>query len=222
MEEGFHDPGIRRHRSWLVIASLLGCSICGPGSFAADRRIPRVPSGCWSRLRRAAGSDALARIITPKLADALGQTWVVDNRGGAGGNLAAETVPRRHRTGTRCSWVLHVLTVNPALYKLSFSMEARTSRPDTARHRAIHMVINAKCGEHVKDFIALARQSPVRSTSLQAARETPLHLAAAPSAGAPESGWFHVPYKGGGPRQRRCWRGRCRSCRQHRRFGSAR
>ena len=40
------------------------------------------------------GADTLARIISPKLSDALGQQWVIDNRGGAAGNLAAEIVAR--------------------------------------------------------------------------------------------------------------------------------
>src|ERR671912_177065 len=45
--------------------------------------VPFAPGG---------GADTLARIITPKLSEAMGQQWVVDNRGGAGGNIAAETV----------------------------------------------------------------------------------------------------------------------------------
>jgi tripartite-type tricarboxylate transporter receptor subunit TctC len=48
-------------------------------------------------------TDALARIITPKLGDAMGQNWIVDNRGGAGGNLAAETAAHASPTGTRYS-----------------------------------------------------------------------------------------------------------------------
>jgi tripartite-type tricarboxylate transporter receptor subunit TctC len=45
--------------------------------------VPFAPGG---------GADSLARIVTPKLHDELGQAWVVDNRGGAAGNIAAETV----------------------------------------------------------------------------------------------------------------------------------
>ena len=45
------------------------------------------------------GADALARVIAPKLSDAMGQTWVVDNRGGAAGNLAAELVATANPDG---------------------------------------------------------------------------------------------------------------------------
>src|SRR5262245_48418917 len=77
--------------------------------------VPFAPGG---------GADALARIITPKLHEALGQPWIVDNRGGAAGNLAAETVVNAAPDGhTVFQGFGTVLTVNPGLYKLPFSME---------------------------------------------------------------------------------------------------
>src|SRR5436853_837410 len=45
------------------------------------------------------GSDTVARIVTPKLQEALGQQWVVDNRGGAAGNIATEIVARANPDG---------------------------------------------------------------------------------------------------------------------------
>ena len=66
----------------------------------------------------------IARIITPKLSEAMGQQWVVDNRGGAAGNIAAETVARAAPDGhTVFLGLSTVVTANPALYQLSFSME---------------------------------------------------------------------------------------------------
>ena len=52
--------------------------------------IPFAPGG---------GADALSRAITPKLHESLGQPWVNDNRGGAGGNIAAEIVVRANPDG---------------------------------------------------------------------------------------------------------------------------
>src|SRR4029078_6744349 len=69
-------------------------------------------------------ADGLARIVTPKLSEFMGQQWVVDNRGGAAGNIAAETVARAATDGyTVFMGFSTVLTVNPSLYKLDFSME---------------------------------------------------------------------------------------------------
>src|SRR3954467_11092908 len=76
--------------------------------------VPFAPGG---------GADALARIVTPKLHDALGPAWVVDNRGGAAGNIGAETVAKAAPDGyTALMGFNTVLTVNPSLYKLPYSV----------------------------------------------------------------------------------------------------
>ena len=56
--------------------------------------VPFAPGG---------GADTLARIITPRLSESMSQQWVVDNRGGAAGNIAAETVARATPRSTSCS-----------------------------------------------------------------------------------------------------------------------
>src|ERR1700682_4493223 len=64
-------------------------------------------------------TDAMARILAPKLGDAMGQTWVVDNRGGAGGNLGAEYAARANPDGHTVFLALNTqLTASPSLYKL--------------------------------------------------------------------------------------------------------
>ena len=59
---------------------------------AADDNYPTRPVRLLVPFAPGGGADALSRIITPKMHDSLGQAWVVDNRGGAAGNIAAETV----------------------------------------------------------------------------------------------------------------------------------
>src|SRR5690349_22660283 len=76
--------------------------------------VPFAPGG---------GADTLARIITPKLSEAMGQQWVVDNRAGAAGNISAETTARAAPDGhTVLMGFSTVLTVNPTLYKLPFDV----------------------------------------------------------------------------------------------------
>ena len=59
---------------------------------AAATEYPSRPVRLVVPFAAGGGADTLSRIIAPKLGDAMGQTWVVDNRGGAAGNLAAEIV----------------------------------------------------------------------------------------------------------------------------------
>ena len=70
------------------------------------------------------GVDATARILAPKLSDSLGQTVVVENRPGAGGNVGVEIVARSNPDGqTLLASTSTVLTVNPSLYKMPVSIE---------------------------------------------------------------------------------------------------
>src|ERR671926_2008384 len=113
--------------------------------------IPFAPGG---------GADALARIVTPKLSEAMGQQWVVDNRGGAAGNIAAETVARAAPDGyTVFMGFSTVLTVNPSLYKLGFSME-KDLQPVTllASAQYILVVHPGVQANSVKELIGLMKE----------------------------------------------------------------
>ena len=104
-------------------------------------------------------ADAIARVLTSKLQESLGQPWVIDNRGGAGGNIAAEIVARAAPDGhTVFMGFSSVLTVNPLLYKLPFDVE-RAFLPVTtltAGHYilVIHPSVKA---ENLKEFVSLAK-----------------------------------------------------------------
>ena len=111
--------------------------------------VPFAPGG---------GADTLARIVTPKLSESMGQQWVVDNRGGAGGNIAAETVARAAPDGyTVFMGFSTVLTVNPSLYKLDFNME-RDLQPVTLLASAqyilvVHPSVQASTGAALIDEV---------------------------------------------------------------------
>ena len=64
-------------------------------------------------------TDTIARIVAPRYNDLLGRPWVIDNRGGAGGNLATELVAKASADGhTVLLAASNALTSNPLLYKL--------------------------------------------------------------------------------------------------------
>ena len=170
-------------------------------SVAADIAYPTRPVRLLVPFAPGGGSDALARIITPKLTDSLGQTWVVDNRGGAGGSLAAETVAKAAPDGhTVFLGFATVLTVNPVLYKLSFSMERDLAPVSLLATAQYILVINAGVpASTVKDFIALAKQKPGGFNFSSGGTGTPLHLAAELFSKRAGIRMVHVPYKGGGP-----------------------
>jgi tripartite-type tricarboxylate transporter receptor subunit TctC len=154
--------------------------------------VPFAPGG---------GADTLARIITPKLHEALGQPWVVDNRGGAAGNLAAETVAHANPDGyTVFEGFITVLTVNPTLYKLPFSME-KDLQPVTMLAAAQYILVlhPSVPANTLKELIALAKQKPGSLNYATAGVGSPLHLAGELFKKRAGIQMVPIAYKGGGP-----------------------
>lgn len=154
--------------------------------------VPFAPGG---------GADTLGRIITPKLSESMGQQWVVDNRGGAGGNIAAETVVRAAPDGyTVFMGFSTVLTVNPSLYKLTFDMH-KDLEPVTLLATAQYILVlhPSVAANNVKELVALAKQRPNSLNFASAGVGSPLHLAAELFQRRAGIQMTHIPYKGGGP-----------------------
>jgi tripartite-type tricarboxylate transporter receptor subunit TctC len=181
------------------MAAALGvCLLAASGVAPAypDRPIrlllPSAPGG---------GVDAVARVITPKLHETLRQPWVIDNRGGAGGNVAAEIVARANPDGhTVLLAYSTVLTVNPLLYKLPIDVSRDLAPVAMVTAAQYIMVMHPSVkADNPKDFIALAKAKPGTLSYASAGVGSPLHLAAELFKIRTGIGMTHVPYKGGGP-----------------------
>jgi len=182
-------------------ASLLACVFCSPVPLAAEPAYPTRPVRLLVPFAVGGGSDTLARIIAPRLTDTLGQTWVVDNRGGAGGNLAAEIVVRAAPDGYTVFLGFNTVhTVNPSLYKLAFNME-RDLAPVTLLATAQYILVlhPSVPAATLSEFIALAKQKPGALNFSSGGMGTPLHLSAELLSKRAGIKMVHIPYKGGGP-----------------------
>jgi tripartite-type tricarboxylate transporter receptor subunit TctC len=170
-------------------------------TLAAESAYPTRPVRLLIPFAPGGGADTLARIITPKFHEALGQAWVVDNRGGAAGNLAAETVARATPDGyTVFQGFNTVLTVNPTLYKLPFSME-KDLQPVTMLANAQYILVlhPSVPANTLKEFVALAKQKPGAFNYSSAGVGSPLHLAAELFKKQAGINMVHLSYKGGSP-----------------------
>jgi hypothetical protein len=102
---------------WIVACAGLVVSAVGTGGYAAAP-YPSRPVRLVVPFAPGGGADTLSRIIAPRLSEAMGQQWIVDNRSGAAGNLAAEIVANAVPDGhTVFMGFSTVLTVNPVLYR---------------------------------------------------------------------------------------------------------
>ena len=146
--------------------------------------------------------DTVSRIVTPKLAESMGQQWVVDNRGGAAGNIAVEIVAKASPDGYTALLALNtMLTVNPGLYRnLPFDVardfRAVSQLAATQYTLVLHPAVAANS---VSEFVALAKAKPGQLNYSSSGVGNPMHLAAELFRIRAGIDLVHVPYKGGGP-----------------------
>jgi tripartite-type tricarboxylate transporter receptor subunit TctC len=145
-------------------------------------------------------NDILARLLGQKLGDAWGQTVLIDNRGGAGGNIGTAIVGRANPDGH--TLLLHAIAfaVNPTLYGDAVPYRLADFAPVSmvARGPILLTVHPGVPASSVKEFIALAKSKAGGLNYGSGGNGSSLHLAAElfkAQAGIPLT---HIPYKGTG------------------------
>jgi tripartite-type tricarboxylate transporter receptor subunit TctC len=148
------------------------------------------------------GTDILARPIAQKLAEKWGQPVIIDNRGGAGGNIgtkaAAETDPDGH---TIILGVLGTHAVNQSLYAnagfdSTRDFAAITMVANTPNILVVHPSVPVKT---IKELIDYAKANPGKLNYASPGNGTPSHLATEIFKSMAGVNLAHVPYKGSGP-----------------------
>ena len=147
------------------------------------------------------GADALMRPLAPGLAQLTGQQWVIDNRPGANGNIAAELTANAPPDGYTLFFANSSFAINPSLYsKLAFDV-TRDFAPITlagimASVLAAHPSLPVKT---VHDLITLARKQPGKLNFASGGAGNTMHLGVELLKSMAKVEMTHVPYKGGGP-----------------------
>lgn len=181
--------------SWLLTAGIAQAASSSPAYPTRPIRfvLPFPPGG---------GTEALARMMTPKLSEAMGQQWVIDNRAGAAGNIATEIVAKAAPDGhTLLMGISTALTVSPVLYKNLPYDVARDLRPITPLTSSQYLLVihPSVPAASLKEFIALARGKPGTLNYSSSGIGGTLHLAAELFKYRTGVDIAHVAYKGGGP-----------------------
>jgi tripartite-type tricarboxylate transporter receptor subunit TctC len=188
------------HRTFSVVAALGLCATVFV-SRAADTAYPTRPVRMVVPFAPGGGADTTARIIAPKMTELMGQQWVVDNRSGAGGNLASEIVVRATPDGYTVLLALDSqLTANPSLYTLPFNVE-KDLQPvviiaATDQIVVVHPGVPAGT---FKEFVALAKSKPGAFRYGSGGVGSSNQLAAELIKKVVGIDIVHVPYKGAGP-----------------------
>ncbi len=147
------------------------------------------------------GADLMARIIAPRMGEALGQGMVVDNRPGGGGQVAGAFVARAAPDGATLLVDASSFAVNPSLYpKMAYDIGRDFTPLAVLATFPNVLVCSADCpARTVLDVVRMARQRPGAIAYASSGNGSAQHLAGAlfeQRAGVKLS---HVPYRGGGP-----------------------
>jgi tripartite-type tricarboxylate transporter receptor subunit TctC len=144
-------------------------------------------------------TDVVARLLAQKLSEAWGQSVVVENRGGAGGNIGADVVAKSPADGyTLLMTSGSIVTANPHMYKAMPFDAARdlVGITNVATGPQIIAVSNNVPARDLKELIAYAKTNPGKVNFGSAGVGTQTHLAAENFAYAAGIDLTHVPYKG--------------------------
>jgi tripartite-type tricarboxylate transporter receptor subunit TctC len=173
-------------------------AVYGGVSFAQD--YPTRPVRLLVGFTAGGGTDSVARIFGTKLAENLGQSVVIDNRAGAGGNIAAVVTARAAPDGYTLHIVPSSFATNPSLYSSAGYDPVKEFAPVTfiassAYVLETHPKLPART---VKEFVALARAKPGQFNYASGGTGTPSHLGIELLKSMTGMDIVHVPYKGGG------------------------
>jgi tripartite-type tricarboxylate transporter receptor subunit TctC len=147
------------------------------------------------------GADLMARLIAPRLSEALGQAVVVDNRPGASGQIAAAMVARAVPDGSQLLLDASSFAVNPTLFpKLPYDSDtAFTPLAVLALFPNVLVCTPGFEAKNVRDVIRLAKAQPGKISYASSGNGSAQHLAGALFEDRAGVDLVHVPYRGGGP-----------------------
>ena len=147
------------------------------------------------------GTDVIARIVHERFQAALGQTIVIENKGGAGGSVGTDVVAKAAPDGYTVLFTLSSHTINPAIFpKLSYDtvrdFEPVGSVASLPQILVAHPQFPANT---VAELIAMAKAKPGSLSFASVGNGSPGHLAGELFKLRTGTQMTHIPYRGGGP-----------------------
>lgn len=176
-------------------------SLAIPSLVSAQSGWPSKPITIVVTYPPGGGADAMARLIAPKLGEALGQPVVIENRGGASGQIGAGIVAKAAPDGYTLMLDASSFAVNPALYsKLPYDSE-KAFRPIAVIALFPNVVlVNAQFAPRtLAELISLAQAKKDSVAYASSGNGSAQHVAGALFESAAKVEMLHIPCKGGGP-----------------------
>ncbi|MDP9607674.1 UNVERIFIED_ORG: tripartite-type tricarboxylate transporter receptor subunit TctC [Variovorax paradoxus] len=182
-----------------VAALSLGLCAC---AISQAEDWPKQPVKVVVNFAAGGAADQLARVVGAPLQQALGQPVVIDNKGGAGGNLGGELVAKAAADGyTLLMSSGGMVSINPHIYARMPFDPAKDLVPVAAVARVpFYLVVRSdNPAKSFKDLIADLKANPGKRAFGSPGNGSSPHLAAEMMTGQTGTSAVHVPYKGAAP-----------------------
>jgi tripartite-type tricarboxylate transporter receptor subunit TctC len=184
----------------LSLAALLVCALSAPILAFAQAWPTRQPIRLVVVFPPGGSVDQVARIIAQPLSQQLGQTVIVENRGGASGTIGTAAVVQAPADGYTFAVVFDTFGVNPSLTP-SMPFDSKKDLTPMVVVGTSPMVLATHAGSEYKTFAeVVAAAKAKKNVSFGTIGNGSLgHLAMALLGKDANVEWTHIPYKGGGP-----------------------
>lgn len=146
-------------------------------------------------------TDLVARVIAQEMSKSMGQPVIVDNKGGANGNLGAAVAAKAQADGYTMLYNTSSITLSPALYK-SLSYDVKRDFAPVALTAVVPLALVVAPNvpvNNVKEFIAWVKANPGKVSYGSAGNGNVTHLGAFQFVQAHGLDAVHIPYKGSAP-----------------------
>ncbi|WP_029350744.1 tripartite tricarboxylate transporter substrate binding protein [Bosea sp. 117] len=187
-----------------MLAATLGAvlALAAPAGSAGAQDFPTRPITLVIPFAAGGSTDLVGRLIAQRMSQELGQTVVVENRAGAGGNTGAAAVAKANPDGyTLLMGTVATHAINPALYK-KMPYDPVTSFAPVSLLVIVPnvLVVNPNFeAKTVAELIALLKANPDKYSYASSGNGTPLHLSGELFKTMAGVNMQHIPYQGAGP-----------------------
>jgi tripartite-type tricarboxylate transporter receptor subunit TctC len=146
-------------------------------------------------------TDIVARVVSQKLSDQMGQQFIVENRPGAGGNIGAEAVAKSPADGYTLLVATTAHAINPSLFKsLGYNLTKDFAPVSQLTSGPLVIVANPSLpAKNVKELIAIGKAKPGSLNYASSGNGQSTHLSAELFATMAGIKMNHIPYKGSAP-----------------------
>lgn len=191
-----------KRRSVLRAAACTAALACTGGAAVAQPAFPpSKPVTMYVGFAPGGAADAAARIIARKLSENIGQSVVVENKAGAGGNIVHQQVAQGPADGTAILFgSIGPMTIAPHMMKVGYEPFKDLAPISGGVHFPNLLVVHPGAGiKNMADFVAAAKSRPNAVSYASTGNGSASHLTGELFAARIDAEMLHVPYKGGAP-----------------------